>query len=258
MQRRSFLALAGAGVLAGCSALSGPEHNIIAQDAWSIDEEVNEQYRQIANGTVDIDTGEFAPYELSPQQAVTLNVTADAEAVFDVFVLDENEYDRYRDGDDNVSFPNDLSAFETTDVDFSARIHSGDHRVVFDNSRRYGTGPEESLTVDFSIAIRLVSEGYFAFRDAIEDANIPTQRLTPSQDYSRWIVVTDGTTEQAQQVLQLYAEHVPDRQQHRGLLFQLRGQSSLPATVLVPPAAARAYRDGDIGWDTYVNRMQTQ
>jgi hypothetical protein len=70
----------------------------------------------------------------------------------DFFVLDETEFNRYRDQEEFHTYP-DLYASEETNPMFSGRLSPGDYHIVFDNTSFTGGDPNGAVEANYTVRV---------------------------------------------------------------------------------------------------------
>lgn len=149
MHRRRYLALIG-GVagLAGCGGLPaplGPEPKL-AESGWATED------RSTAGTTTTITIDGMLPphryglYQLNPTYAVDIeiSITVESGGAMDLFTMDDDEFDRFRDGD-SVSLYTDFSKSNVTKTTVSGTLSGGKYAIIFDNSRHGEATPDGEL-----------------------------------------------------------------------------------------------------------------
>jgi hypothetical protein len=155
MNRRQYLAggtAVTAVALAGCvGSLTGDGTEFrAAEDPWSQDND-----RELSNGyeysgLVTLPEGTYAQISGSPQVPFTINLAAEADTSFDVFVLDETEFNRYRDQEEFQYFQQ-LSGFGEQTIRFEGGMPAGKYYAVFDNTAFTETQPDGKITANYTV-----------------------------------------------------------------------------------------------------------
>lgn len=161
MDRRDYLPLAAAaaaGTLAGCTgavdSLTGGTEFAAAEDPWSQTNEFELPNGNGQSGLVTLPAGTYA--QLSTNQPIdfALELAAKAKKPFDVFVLNENEYNRFRDREEFQYFE-EFSAFGQRQIRFSGTWTAENLYVVFDNTAFTRTAPDGKIVANYTIRQRV-------------------------------------------------------------------------------------------------------
>lgn len=161
MDRRTFLGAGAATAVlgtAGCLDLASsavePEHRL-SNDATDGIEEIDAATSQRLYGELDLSAGRYAAWSLSPRINTDLWVDVeilDGGGTLDVYLMDDGEYDRYRDGE-NFEYYQDVSAVEVQSESLFATIDGGEYRLVVANTGMFSTSPDGAIVVDFEAEI---------------------------------------------------------------------------------------------------------
>ena len=68
----------------------------------------------------------------------------------DFYVLDENEFSRYRDQKE-FQFYQDFSAIDTPNPQFSGRLGAGKYHIIFDSAEFTGSRPDGQVRSEFTV-----------------------------------------------------------------------------------------------------------
>jgi len=155
MNRRQYLAggtVVTAVALAGCvgSLTGGGTEFRAAEDPWSQDND-----RELSNGyeysgLVTLPEGTYAQISGSPQVPFTVNLAAEADTSFDVFVLDETEFNRYRDQEE-FQYSEDFVARGQREIRFSGTWTDEYLYIVFDNTAFTEAQPDGEITANYTV-----------------------------------------------------------------------------------------------------------
>jgi hypothetical protein len=148
----------GGGLLVGggslvASILTKPEHQVYGE-GWDVErQQTNSEVR--LEGSVTIPSGRYAVRNASPNLSAEYEI--DFEAVengpIDVFVMDDGEYDRYRDRDD--SFQVRLQEVDANSGTLRGTLSSGEYRIIFDNTGVFGADPSGEAVVNLTMTARI-------------------------------------------------------------------------------------------------------
>lgn len=141
--------LVGGAAIVGLGTLSEPEHRIYGE-GWDVE---RSQTTTGANleGTLELPAERYAAWELTPQTSVRYTIDFDVvegEAI-DVFVTDDDEYDRYRERDED--FQVYLRARESTGEEMSEIFSADEYRLIFDNTAVFGAQPGSDVTIELTV-----------------------------------------------------------------------------------------------------------
>ncbi|MFW5896259.1 MAG: zinc-ribbon domain-containing protein [archaeon] len=140
--------LFGGAAIVGIGALSESEHRV--HDGWDVERSTGLDSMTL-EGTVTIPPGQYAARIFEPETTVEYTTefeVTDGKAI-DVLFLDDGEYDRYRDRDDDVQIRG--KRMNARAGDFEVTVGSGEFHLVFDNSAVYGASPSGEATVSLTI-----------------------------------------------------------------------------------------------------------
>lgn len=156
MKRRDYLSAASVGVvgtLAGCTSaidsLTGPEF-AAAKDPWS---EINDHELPNGNeqtGTVTLPAGTYAQKSTNVDIDFTLRIAAKSSAPFDLFVLNQNEFNRYRDQEE-FQYLTEFTAFGKRDLRLSGQWTDEYLYIVFDNTAFTRTAPDGEVVANYTV-----------------------------------------------------------------------------------------------------------
>lgn len=159
--RRNLLIGAGAvaglvglgGCALGAAVLSRPDHRV--HDGWDV--ERTEGLRSVTlDGTLTLPEGRYAGRNLRPDLALQYDVEFDVSrgGSVDVFTVQEDEYDRYRDRADNFEFVSSLSTTDSSGATLSGTLGAGEYKLVVDNTGVYGADPGGEVEMDIYVSAR--------------------------------------------------------------------------------------------------------
>ena len=155
---RRVMLIGGGGLLVGggslvASILTKPEHQVYGE-GWDVERQQTNSAVQL-EGSVTIPSGRYAVRSANPSLSAEYEI--DFEAVengpIDVFVMDDGEYDRYRDRDD--SFQLSLQEVNSNSGTLRGTLSPGEYRIVFDNTGVFGADPSGETVVDLTITARI-------------------------------------------------------------------------------------------------------
>jgi len=155
MNRRQYLA-SGATVtavaLAGCvgSLTGGGSEFRAAEDPWSQDNEFELPNGNGQSGLVTLPEATYAQLSTNQDFNFTLEVAAKAGRPFDMFVLNENEFNRYRDQEEFQYFE-DFVARGQREIRFSGTWTDEYLYIVFDNTAFTETQPDGEITANYTV-----------------------------------------------------------------------------------------------------------
>jgi len=135
----------GGGAILGLDALNKPTHRVYGE-GWDVERDSG-LATSILEGTVTIPAGRYAARILQPSTAAEYNVDFEVTGggAIDVFLFDDDEYDRYR--DQNTDFQLLARVRNETSGQLSTTVGAGDYRIVFDNTGFVGADPSGEVTV---------------------------------------------------------------------------------------------------------------
>lgn len=267
MNRREILRIVAGGSvvgLAGCSQLGlGGAAQEDAPSAWTNEDNKQERYRQVEQASLQLDAGEYHHRPVESTQRVFVDLLLSMETgTLDVWLMPTESFNTYEASEDEINFYRDLSA-EGVNSEFSGsqQIRGGNYQYVFDNTAAFGTEPDRTARATVDLTVRLLSEQYFAFQQALEDSDVPYSQIGATQNRALWVLVynsagvpSDQGPEDFRLILRSYAEHVPDQgEMHRGLQLGLRTESGSVQSV-IDAGLARRFRDGRLSSEEYLRR----
>lgn len=163
MDRRQALAVIGATALAGCTgALGTPTatpsptpHQ--ARSGWASSEKETDTRAGSVTLTIEgeLAAQEFGAWNLSPSRSVEVEISVDVVGSdeMDVVTMEDDEFDRYRDGK-SVSVFSDLSMSGVNEDTVTGTLPEGDYKVVFDNTNQGQARAVEDLQFSAEIVGR--------------------------------------------------------------------------------------------------------
>jgi len=256
MKRRELLATAAVVGVAGCSSLNEPTHSM-ADDAWALNRDETERYRDIISGTVTLSEGEFAARTANPSRSLTLDVNGTVSDPVDYFTITADQFRAYQEGKDNALYMDDLTEIDTTNISVTGSLTSGEYYLVFDNTGMYGASPNGEVTVDFDISLRLVSEEYFEFQSALDSRGLSYDELYVSENFTSWVMSTRAPPEDIRAILFVYAQNLPaETSRHQELVMEANpvGENQ-PATLRVPRGLAQRFQNGELARQQYIEQI---
>ena len=143
--------LLGGGALVGFDQLSAPPHRVY--DGWDM-EKSESLLAATAEGSLDLPSGRYAAWTANPTRAVEYEVDFNVTKgdPIDVFVTDDDEYDRYRTRE--RSFQTLANATSTMGDTLTASVGPGEYRIVIDNTGFVGATSGGDVDVDVTIVAR--------------------------------------------------------------------------------------------------------
>jgi len=133
-----------------------PIHRLYGE-GWDLEDTTGQQsIRQ--EGTVRLPKGAYASLTFHPQTGTRYSVefaVLDGHPI-DLFVMDDDEYDRYRDRDRDTQYLTELSSIRSVEDSVRGALSPGEYHFVFDNTGVFGADPQEKVTVEISITARLL------------------------------------------------------------------------------------------------------
>lgn len=138
MDRRQFLATLGSATAAssaGCLGVLGGESQIQqARDPWSNERRSSSLGTATVTVDVEVPADKFAVWMFNPSRATEIGytLTLDGGGSAEVFVLDDSEFDRYRDGK-SASFYQSFHGAGSLPSG-SGRLGGGQYQLVVDNT----------------------------------------------------------------------------------------------------------------------------
>jgi hypothetical protein len=137
MDRRQYLAgevVVITGVVAGCiGSFTGGTDFAPAEDPWSQQKEFELPNGNGLSGVVTLPAGTYAQFGTNQPLGITLEVTAKANQPFDMFVLDRNEFSRYRD-QEQFQYYEAFAALRQKQIRLSGTWTNEYYHIVFDNT----------------------------------------------------------------------------------------------------------------------------
>lgn len=134
------------------AALGGPGFQQADETAWNLD--TNSAGTQ-ADGTVTLQEGEYGVYTF--QSGVSFQLAVEFESPsgqpVDVFVMDDDEFDRFRDRE-SVSFYPEVSGQATTGYSAQATMTAGNYVLIIDNTGIGEASPDGEVTVRVSFSMQ--------------------------------------------------------------------------------------------------------
>jgi len=129
------------------------EHRIYGE-GWDVERTEGTRSVEI-DGSVTIPEGRYAVRQFRPQVAAELTVSFEVTRgdAIDMFVVDDGEYDRYRDRDRDFQLYG--RAQNTVADSVSVELGAGEYRVIFDNTAVYGARPSGEVVADVTITASL-------------------------------------------------------------------------------------------------------
>jgi hypothetical protein len=232
------------------------------RDVWSSTQTEESDLRHRFTGTLSLPKGKWTSYQLQPNFSATLEIDVDvSEGRLDVLTMTPDEFDRFREEEDDARFYTDLSLSGIE----SATTITGDitdqaYEIVFLNSSAYGSSPDGGVDSDIVIDGRIFEKSWYEFRDEVEPFEGVT-RVDVTTDFQRWIVTYEASgldeatvTEESRAVLNKYAEYVPDVDYHAGLLFEYQAPSA-SQSYRISAELARQYQRGEISEEEYFEQV---
>lgn len=150
MRRMIVPAAAIALVLAaGCAGL-GTTHQLAPEGAWDVSQSQT-SLKQTVEGAVEIDSGEYGAYSLSPRESTQVAVDFDAPEAVDVLILSDETYDEeYRDAAE-LQYKRDRAAINEASGTIAVTLRSGEYWIVVDNTAAYGAQPSGAVSVEIEM-----------------------------------------------------------------------------------------------------------
>ncbi|WP_275882794.1 zinc ribbon domain-containing protein [Halorhabdus sp. BNX81] len=141
--------LLGGGAIVALDSLGQTTHRVYGE-GWDV-ERSSGLTSETLEGTVTIPSGRYATRILEPDVAVEYSVEFEVTdgGPIDVILLDDDEYDRYRDRNSDVQHRAQRTAAESGQLTTS--VGAGEYDLVFDNTGVYGTSPDGEVTVSLTI-----------------------------------------------------------------------------------------------------------
>jgi hypothetical protein len=155
MNRRQYLAggtVVTAVALAGCVGSltgDGPEFRA-AEDPWSQGNEFELSNGNGQSGLVTLPEGTYAQLSTNQDIDIELEIAAKADQPFDVFVLNENEFNRYRDQEE-FQYSEDFVARGQREIRFSGTWTDEYLYIVFDNTAFTEAQPDGEITANYTV-----------------------------------------------------------------------------------------------------------
>jgi hypothetical protein len=100
--------------------------------------------------TATVPQGRYAVYEINPQVSFEMSYMArvmEGSAV-DVYVMDGDEFNRYRDEED-ISFYSEASEQDTTNAEVQTTMAPGEYVIIIDNTYYGEAQPSGEVVVEF-------------------------------------------------------------------------------------------------------------
>lgn len=136
------------------SEAAKPKHRITDTGAWNV-EETRTQRSQSIEGVVVVPEGRYAVRTITPNQTITVTVDASVQGSdsVDLYIMDDDEYDRYRERDRD--FQVRFAETEVVDLSRETELGSGDYVFVIDNTGVFGATPDGEVSVDISLTVSI-------------------------------------------------------------------------------------------------------
>ena len=136
--------------LAGCIGSGGNEFGA-ASDPWSQETSQETEYGHVSKGVVTLPPNRYAALSTNQQTNFRIEISANAGSPMDFFVVDDVEFDRFRDQKEFRIYEG-LGASGESNPILSNRLSPGEYHVVFDNTD--STGVEANGTVEANYTVR--------------------------------------------------------------------------------------------------------
>ena len=153
MQRRMVLASMTAATLplAGCTSFLSSNEFGPAESPWGQENDTNLQNGYEYSGELTLPPNRFADINITPRLRCTVSLKANASSPMDFYILTENEFNRYRDGNDFRVVSEKLAADGATSPNLSGEISAGSYYAVFDNAAFTATEPDGEVTANYRL-----------------------------------------------------------------------------------------------------------
>ena len=155
MNRRQYLAggtAITAVALAGCvGSLTGDGTEFrAAEDPWSQGNEFELSNGNGQSGLVTLPEGTYAQLSTNQDIDITLEIAAKADQPFDVFVLNENEFNRYRDQEE-FQYVQEFAALGQRDIRLTGTWTDEYLYIVFDNTAFTEAQPDGEISANYTV-----------------------------------------------------------------------------------------------------------
>jgi hypothetical protein len=154
MRRRTFLAVTGAGALAGCGAFGGETFEKSGGAFSNVETKTDlpegVEYR---SGQINLNDGEFTSIDF--QGPVENHVTVEGQVVqngpIDVYIMTTGQFTEFEREPQLVSAQRKYESVKTIDIDET--VDEGGHHIVFDNTYIGGAEPSGKATIQFTFEV---------------------------------------------------------------------------------------------------------
>jgi len=265
MHRRGFLSLCALGAVAGCSGQDTPDHRPAPEDATSVTETIEEQYRERFSAEFDLEAGTFTTATLSPAETETVGLQVRVtQGVLDVLTIEESNVENYRDGTelDVLDGLSEVGVFGGTTLE--AELDPGEYRIVLDNTAVFGAEPDGNAVGEMSLQRRLLPRAFFEFQSELESGEYTYEQVDVVEEGAWWAVTYERDAETSQRdaglhvqdILLAYADHLPNEEtDHEGLRVLVR-EPDAETLLEAPEPLARAYNRGELDEQEYFEEVQ--
>ncbi|MFW5903514.1 MAG: hypothetical protein ACOCS7_02120 [Halolamina sp.] len=121
-------------------------------EGWDVERSSGPQSASL-EGQVTVPAGRYAARFFDPDVSVTYSIAFDVQSggPIDLLFMEDDEYERYRDRDDDVQVLSALTAFDSATAALEETVAAGEYTLVVDNTSVYGTSPDGEAVVDLLI-----------------------------------------------------------------------------------------------------------
>lgn len=128
-----------------------------ASDPWESRSQSQTAAGYELDAQVVLPQGTYAIQTYGPDVAFrfSLEGTVERGGPIDVWVMEDDEFDRYREREDAL-YLSSVSRSEVRRFDISGQLNAGDYVICFDNSAFNGAQPEGEAQVSFTMAVSVV------------------------------------------------------------------------------------------------------
>jgi len=268
MHRRGFLSLCAAGSMAGCSLPGSSNHQAARTDATSVTDQSEEPYRLRLTLGFELPAGEYTTTVLSPTETETLAIDATVNrGTLDIWTIAEEDFEAYETGEEVHSVDGLSATGVIAGTTLVGEIEPGDHRIVFDNTPAFGSGPGGTAAGNARLVRRLMPAAFFDFKQTLERNDITYEEVGASEDRAWWLVgyqqgETQSQAETAsdmQDILLAYSNVVPDESRapgHNGLRIIVERPDADPAVVEATASLVRRHSNGELDDQEYFTEVQ--
>lgn len=155
MQRRSFLAVVGAGVLTGCGGLTGQRFTE-AEDPFGDIQPENSDGVTTVSSAATVDAGAYAVLDFTVSAASRLVLTGEVTSggPIDVYLMTLQQLNEYKRESELIGRgATTASSPSAESFELSAPLNAPQYNIVFDNTHVGETQPEGPIELEFEARI---------------------------------------------------------------------------------------------------------